>query len=311
MGDKCNLHTWNSIPLDRQEALKRVFELYSVKPIDQSILNNLDPLGVQYRLGMCHQNSMLLALQYLSQLECVLVEGIAINANGEAFEHYWNKFKTIPSNSELPDEGEYDVTHDLLMPGQPPFLYHAVKEYKITEISNGAKMSFSEETEKKLKEYLAIVPDAKPIKSISKMMNLYDWKQCPVSIFIKFRDKYSDSKYEECKVYCVSEGETHRDAFASSGKIIFYDAHLCKNKNLTEEECFACTAHEIGHIFDSTHNDEAHHKERELNADKKVIELGLQEHLISALKKLCANDTPEQKILTDKRIKVLEESLNR
>lgn len=164
IGDFCNMNTWESIPLDRQEALKRVFELHSVEPIPQSILNDLDPLGVQYQFGKCHQNSILFSKRYSSHFECILVEGIAINANGEAFIHYWNKFKTRPSDSELPNEGEYDVTHDLLMPEQLPFLYHAVKEYKITEIPNGAKMRFCEETEKKLNEYLAIVPDAKPLK---------------------------------------------------------------------------------------------------------------------------------------------------
>lgn len=162
MGDKCNLYTWKSIPLDRQRALKRVFELYSVYIIDQNTLNHLDPLRAQYRFGMCHQNSVLFSELYRSQFECILVEGIAINANGEAFIHYWNKFKTMPSKDEQPDEGEYDVTHDLLMPEQPPFLYHAIKEYRIKKIPNGTKMSFSEETEEKLNEYLAIVPDAKP-----------------------------------------------------------------------------------------------------------------------------------------------------
>lgn len=156
------MNTWESIPLDRQEALKRVFELHSVEPIPQSILNDLDPLGVQYQFGKCHQNSILFSKRYSSHFECILVEGIAINANGEAFIHYWNKFRTMPSNNEPQKEEEYDVTHDLLMPEQPPFLYHAIKEYRINEIPNGTKMSFSEETEEKLKEYLAIVPDAKP-----------------------------------------------------------------------------------------------------------------------------------------------------
>lgn len=143
------------------------------------------------------------------------------------------------------------------------------------------------------------------------MMNLYTWKQCPIPIFIKFRDKYCDNKYAECKVYRVSETENHMDAFASRNNIIFYDAHLCENYNLTEEECFACIVHEIGHIFDPTPSiNNMPSEERELNADKIVIELGLQEHLISALKKLCVNDSPEQKLLTDKRIKVLEESHN-
>ena len=166
MGYFCNMSTWESIPQDRQEALKRVFELYSVEPIPQDILDNLDPLMMQYRFGMCHQNSMLFAekISRHVQYDCILVEGIAINANGEAFKHYWNKFRTMPSNNEPQKEEEYDVTHDLLMPEQLPFLYHAVKEYKITEIPNGVKMGFSAETEEKLNEYLAIVPDAKPLK---------------------------------------------------------------------------------------------------------------------------------------------------
>lgn len=156
------MNTWESIPLDRQEALKRVFELHSVEPIPQSILNDLDPLGVQYQFGKCHQNSILFSKRYSSHFECILVEGIAINANGEAFIHYWNKFKTLSSKTEQLEEGEYDVTHDLLMPKQPPFLYHAIKDYKIEEIPTETEMGFSEETKEKLKEYLAIVPDAKP-----------------------------------------------------------------------------------------------------------------------------------------------------
>ena len=160
------MNTWESIPLDRQEALKRVFELHSVEPIPQSILNDFDPLGCMYQFKLCHQNSMLFAekISQHVQYDFILVEGIAINANGEAFMHCWNKFKTLPSNSEPQKEEEYDITHDLLMPEQPPFLYHAIKEYRIKEIPNGTKMSFSEETEEKLNEYLAIVPNAKPLK---------------------------------------------------------------------------------------------------------------------------------------------------
>lgn len=310
MGDKCNLNTWKGIPIDRQEALKRVFELYSVYTINQDILNNLDSLGCMYQFKLCHQNSILFSKLYESQFECILVEGIAINANGEAFMHYWNKFKTMPSKNEQVNEGEYDVTHDLLMPEQLPFLYHAIKEYKIKEIPTGANMNFSKETEEKLNAYLAMVPDAKP-KCNSMMMNLFNWEQCPISIFIKFREKYNDKKYASFNVYSVTDKGTHIDAFASRGKTIFYDEYLCKKCNLTEKECFACIVHEIGHIFDPTPSiNNMPSEERELNADKIVIELGLQEHLISALKKLCVNDSPDQKLLTDKRIKVLEGSHN-
>ena len=61
-------------------------------------------------------------------------------------------------------------------------------------------------------------------------------------------------------------------------------------------------AHELGHLLDSTPSiNNMPSEERELNADKKVIELGLQEYLISALNKMCPNDE-----LTKKRINALK-----
>ena len=112
----------------------------------------------------------------------------------------------------------------------------------------------------------------------------------------------------------VSIGDTPALLFGVAcigvGIILFILAAKLFN-HLSEEECFACIAHELGHLLDPTPSiNNMPSEERELNADKIVIELGLQEHLISALKKLCVNDSPEQKLLTDKRIKVLEESHN-
>ena len=101
------------------------------------------------------------------------------------------------------------------------------------------------------------------------------------------------------------------DAFSGMWNLIMISESAIKKYQLHLEECFACIAHEIGHYLDPTIRIGKNNEERELNADKKVIELGLQEHLISALKKLCADDTPEQKLLTNKRIKALEESFNR
>lgn len=141
------------------------------------------------------------------------------------------------------------------------------------------------------------------LKCNSMMMNLYNWEQCPISIFIKFREKFNDEKYTEFKVYSVSKNETHIDAFASICKSIFYDAYLCEQFDLTEEECFACIVHEIGHIFDSTPSiDNKPSEERELNADKKVLELGLQDSLVSALGKMCPEDE-----LARKRVHALSE----
>ena len=147
-------------------------------------------------------------------------------------------------------------------------------------------------------------------------MKFYKWNECHVPIVEKFRDMFNEEDYSSLIIWEIEGDDVHyKDkplscSLGQQNKIIV-DINVCQDHNLTEDECIACIAHEIGHIFDSPQNDEAHHEERELNADKKVIELGLQEHLISALKTLCADDTPEQKLLTNKRIKALEESFNR
>lgn len=147
-------------------------------------------------------------------------------------------------------------------------------------------------------------------------MKFYKWNECSIPIVVKFRDMLNEKDYLPLIIWEIEEDDSHyKDkplscSLGQQNKIIV-DLKVCQEHDLTEKEWFACIAHEIGHIFDPTQNDGAHHEERELNADKKVIKLGLQKHLISALKKLCADDTPEQKQLTEKRIKALEESLNR
>lgn len=147
-------------------------------------------------------------------------------------------------------------------------------------------------------------------------MKRISWNDCEIPIFVKFRERFNNDAYINIRIWEIDESGKHYDyqpfsSIIGTSPIICYDAIVCDKYDLTENERLACIAHELGHIMDPTQNDGAHHEERELNADKKVIKLGLQKHLISALKKLCADDTPEQKQLTEKRIKALEESLNR
>lgn len=161
--DFVNTETWKEIPTNRKEALCYVFGLYCVSIIPETTIEVLkNNYSFEYQLGQCHLNSILFANLYTKQYDCYLVEGIAINAKGEAFMHCWNKFRFIPNSEEKQQEEECDITHDLLMPGEKPFLYYKTMEYNIKNILNGTQMSFDAFTQQKLKEYLTIIPDAKP-----------------------------------------------------------------------------------------------------------------------------------------------------
>ena len=161
-----NDETWVKIPQDRRNALLKCFGLYKVSNIPKEMVQQLDEYeSFRYQYGKCHQNSILFAEHFKGRLQCFLVEGIAINSRGEAFMHYWNKFQSITDENGNTEEqnDEYDITHDLLMPQEGPFLYFKIKEYNIDDFKVGQTMEFSELTKNKLEEYLSMVPNAKPL----------------------------------------------------------------------------------------------------------------------------------------------------
>lgn len=132
-------------------------------------------------------------------------------------------------------------------------------------------------------------------------MKIFSWKTCHVPIFQKMREICNDDCVASLQICLVPENENHLDAFSISGNILYYDEFLCRKFNLTDDDCIACIAHEIGHLIDSTQRTENNGEEREFNADKYVYQLGLGHNLISALNKMCPNDE-----ITHKRITALE-----
>lgn len=130
------------------------------------------------------------------------------------------------------------------------------------------------------------------------------------------RDYYArfPNENNSITVFCLEENDSHDNAFSSIGNMLYYDSYLAKHFNLSDEECFACIAHEIGHIIDTKTPRNGQDEEetmllgflREFNADLHVSELELHKELISALNKMCPED-----FLTKMRIKVLEKSQNK
>lgn len=140
-------------------------------------------------------------------------------------------------------------------------------------------------------------------------MEMISWNDCEIPIFVKFRERFNNDAYTNICIWEIKENETHYDyqpfsSIIGTYPIICYDAVVCDKHELTEDEYIACIAHELGHIMDSTPNDDEHHNKRELNADKKVIEIDLEKPLISALEKMCKGDE-----LTQQRLSVLKESI--
>ena len=55
---------------------------------------------------------------------------------------------------------------------------------------------------------------------------------------------------------------------------------------LAQEECYACIAHELGHMMDPNQRNLEHQQDREITADRIACELGLGNSMISALNKM-------------------------
>jgi len=77
-----------------------------------------------------------------------------------------------------------------------------------------------------------------------------------------------------------------RDAFERNFKYIWYDEEKANQLGLSESECFACIAHELGHILDTSDRYGTQPQMREKKADEFAVKLGLGESLKSALDKM-------------------------
>lgn len=243
--------------------------------------------SLTYCKGKCIQNAFgfVKDLKLYGNLDNVMViEGLAISPQGYLFKHMWNRI--IINNQEY----DIDVTAELFMKGIQ-LKYYPILEY--SNVNTNINRKFSKLTTSIENRYWYLHPTSKQHnkeQEFKKSDALY------INEFIKKFPQWENIYNKLVINWLTDNGE----AFCVLGNLI----EICETKiekyQLNLEECFACIAHEIGHYIDLTIRTGKNNEERELNADKKVIELGLQEHLISALIKMQLNDE-----LTHKRITAL------
>lgn len=85
-------------------------------------------------------------------------------------------------------------------------------------------------------------------------------------------------------VFCDSEPFAFNKAINKGS--IWYNECKVNEIGLDKEECYACIAHELGHMMDSSQRNLEHQQDREINADRIACELGLGDCMISALYKM-------------------------
>ena len=67
---------------------------------------------------------------------------------------------------------------------------------------------------------------------------------------------------------------------------IWYNECKVNEIGLDQEECYACIAHELGHMMDPNQRNLEHQQDREIYADSIACKLGLGDSMISALHKM-------------------------
>lgn len=67
---------------------------------------------------------------------------------------------------------------------------------------------------------------------------------------------------------------------------IWYNECKVNEIGLDQEECYACIAHELGHMMDPNQRNPEHQQDREIYADSIACKLGLGDSMISALHKM-------------------------
>ena len=84
--------------------------------------------------------------------------------------------------------------------------------------------------------------------------------------------------------FCDSEPFAFNKAINKGS--IWYNECKVNEIGLDQEECYACIAHELGHMMDSSQRNLEHQQDREITADRIACELGLGNTMISALNKM-------------------------
>ena len=111
--------------------------------------------------------------------------------------------------------------------------------------------------------------------------------------------------------FCDSEPFAFNKAINKGS--IWYNECKVNEMGLDQDECYACIAHELGHMMDPNQRNLEHQQDREIYADSIACKLGLGDSMISALHKMIdyyqrSNRAADDNVCIDnlqKRINVL------
>lgn len=120
-----------------------------------------------------------------------------------------------------------------------------------------------------------------------------------IQLFTDFINRFGDAKSlrnRTERITVVVPGDMLAGAFWDSEPFAFnrdinkgciwYNEYKVNEIGLDQEECYACIAHELGHMMDSNQRNLEHQQDREIYADSIACKLGLGDSMISALHKM-------------------------
>lgn len=110
-------------------------------------------------------------------------------------------------------------------------------------------------------------------------------------------------------VFCDSEPFAFNRAINNGS--IWYNECKVNEMGLDQDECYACIAHELGHMMDPSQRNLEHQQDREIYADSIACKLGLGDSMISALHKMIDYyQQPNGAADDNVRIEKLQERIN-
>lgn len=120
-----------------------------------------------------------------------------------------------------------------------------------------------------------------------------------IQLFTDFINRFGDAKSlrnRTERITVVVPGDILAGAFWDSDPFVFnrvinngciwYNEYKVNEIGLDQEECYACIAHELGHMMDPNQRNPDHQQDREVYADRIACELGLGGSMLSALHKM-------------------------
>ena len=147
-----------------------------------------------------------------------------------------------------------------------------------------------------------------------------------IQLFTDFIKRFEDAELlrnRTERIAVVVPGDILAEAFWDSEPFVFnrvinkgsiwYNEYKVNEIGLDQEECYACIAHELGHMMDPNQRNLEHQQDREIYADSIACKLGLGDSMISALHKMIdyyqrSNRAADDNVCIDnlqKRINVL------